>query len=169
MRKSWGAGGIFSVWTRQCFEHIYKAVLVRMVPVAGHTHSFPFCSSRMTLTLVTNFPIFLSIGPIAAQLGHQFLTLKCPSDNSMEKREVTLPLSVTAHTLWRCWEEMHTPLRNFVPATLLVTGLETRDMDGVVTKLSRNGHYKLSDSLAPTGCPTIQFDSDNNYRELASD
>lgn len=38
------------------------------------------------------------------------------------------------------------------------------------TKHIENGHDKLSDSesLAPTGCPTIQFHSDADGRELAS-
>lgn len=69
--------------------------------------------------------------PIVAYLGHPFLTLRCPFDNSVEKREATLPIRVSVHTQWRCWEEMYTPLRAFVPATLLVNDLETRAMGGL--------------------------------------
>lgn len=106
--KILGAGGIFLVWIRQCFEHIYKAVILRMVPVAGHTHSFPICSSRMTSAPVINFPIFLTLGPTAAHSGHQFLTLKCPSANSMAKREATRPQCHCTHTVEMLGRNAHT-------------------------------------------------------------
>ena len=70
MRKFWGVGDIFSVWIGQYFERICKAVILSMVPMRDVTRSFPFCGSRMTLAMVTNFFIFLTLGPVVVHLRH---------------------------------------------------------------------------------------------------
>lgn len=68
MRKFWGVGDIFSVWIGQYYERICKTVILGMVPMRVVTHSFPFCGSRMTLAMVTNFLIFLTLSPVVAHL-----------------------------------------------------------------------------------------------------
>lgn len=124
-------------------QRVFRTCLqgCQVVPVRGLTCGFSFSKSRMTLAMVINFPIFLPLDPTVTPLGHQFLILRYPSDNSCPEERDGLPFSVSGHTAWRPWQETHTSsshqpgsMRNFIPATLLVSGLETRDMGGVSCK-----------------------------------
>lgn len=143
-----------------------------MVPVRGLTRSFPFRPTRMTLAMITNFSILMTIGPVVAHLGHRFLTLRCLSINSSQEERGDPPhhghCTFIVELLGRNTQNPEKLCSSYP----LVNGLEAGDTAELVTKLIRNGHYRLSDSLILCHHLGVQqFNSilPLDYPELASD